>query len=98
MAAFPDGKRFAFSIIDDTDVATVDNVAPVYALLEELGMRTTKTVWPLACPVESSNFDSSQTLEDAAYREFVRDLQRRGFEIASHGATMESSRRERTVQ
>jgi hypothetical protein len=60
-------------------------------------MRITKTVWPVQCPEGSRNFSSSQTLEDQAYREFVVDLSRRGFEIASHGATMESSRRERTL-
>jgi len=94
---FPGGKRFAFTIIDDTDVATVENVAPIYRLFERLGMRTTKTVWPVGCPEGSRDFSSSETLEDRDYLEFVIDLQRRGFEIASHGATMESSTRERTV-
>ena len=94
---WPGGKRFAFTVIDDTDVATVENVMPVYRLLEQLGMRATKTVWPVGCPEGSKNFSSSQTLEDPDYLEFVLDLQRRGFEIASHGATMESSRRERTL-
>lgn len=93
---FPDGKRFAFTVIDDTDMATVDGVGPVYALLERLGMRATKTVWTMPCPEGSKNFTGSQTLHDADYRAFVIDLQRRGFEIASHGATMESSPRERT--
>jgi hypothetical protein len=97
MSRFPDGKRFAFTIIDDTDVATVENVAPMYRLLERLGMRTTKTVWPLAYTGGSSDFVSSQTLEDPEYLAFVMDLQRRGFEIASHGATMESSERDRTL-
>src|SRR5687768_16022988 len=96
--AFPGGKRFAFTVIDDTDVATVENVAPVYRLLERLGMRTTKTVWPLACPEGSRDFGSSQTLEDPDYLAFALDLQQRGFEIASHGATMESSTRERTLR
>lgn len=94
---FPDGKRFAFTILDDTDVATVENIGPVYALLEELGMRTTKTVWPLRCPEGSPNFSSSQTLEDEDYREFVIGLRDKGFEIAWHGATMESSNRARTL-
>jgi len=94
---FPDGKLFAFTIIDDTDVATVENVKPMYDLLQALGMRVTKTVWPVRCPEGSHDFSASQTLEDDAYREFVVDLQRRGFEITWHGATMESSRRERTV-
>lgn len=94
---FPEGKRFAFTILDDTDVATVDNVKPIYRLLERLGMRSTKTVWPLACPEGSPNFSTSQTLEDPEYLAFVRDLELRGFEITWHGATMESSRRERTL-
>jgi hypothetical protein len=27
--------------------STVENISPVYHLLAELGMRTTKSVWPL---------------------------------------------------
>jgi hypothetical protein len=95
---FPGGHRFAFTIMDDTDVATVANVGPVYQLLDELGFRTTKTVWPLACPEGSANFGSSETLEDPHYLAWVLKLAARGFEIAYHGATMESSTRERTAQ
>jgi hypothetical protein len=95
--AFPHGRRFAFTIMDDTDVATVANVGPIYRLLGDLGMRTTKTVWPVHCPEGSKNFSSSATLEDPEYLEFVLDLERAGFEVAYHGATMESSPRERTV-
>lgn len=93
---YPGGRRFAFTIMDDTDVATVANVGPVYRLLDQLGMRTTKTVWPFACPEGSRDFSSSETLEDPHYLEFVQGLAARGFEIAHHGATMESSPRERT--
>ena len=85
---FPGGKRFAFTIIDDTDVATVENLKPIYDLLYECGMRTTKTVWPVRCLEGSKVFGSSQTLEDDDYRAFILDLQRRGFEITWHGATM----------
>ena len=31
--SFPDGAKYAFTIIDDTDVATVANVLPVYRQL-----------------------------------------------------------------
>jgi hypothetical protein len=96
--AFPNERRFAFTIMDDTDVATVANVGPIYRLLADLGMRTTKTVWPVDCPEGSKNYSSSSTLEDPEYLEFVLDLERAGFEIGYHGATMESSRRERVVQ
>lgn len=93
---FPGGGRFAFTIMDDTDNATVENVQPIYRLLESLDMLTTKTVWPLRCEEGSEVFGAAETLEDPRYRDFVVDLNRRGFEIAFHGATMESSQRERT--
>ncbi len=95
---FPGGKRFAFTIMDDTDVSTVRNVAPVYQLLSQLGFRTTKTVWPVGCPEGSPAFGTSETLEDPEHLEFSQTLRTLGFEIAFHGATMESSLRERTVR
>lgn len=95
---FPEGKRFAFSILDDTDDSTVDNSRPVYDLLHELGLRTTKTVWTAACPEGSRLFFAGQTLQNPAYLEFVHQLRERGFEIAWHCATMEGSKRPRTVE
>jgi hypothetical protein len=93
---FPDGRRFAFSILDDTDDSTLENVRPVYDRLRQLGLRTTKTVWPLECPEGSVNYFAADTLHRGEYRSFVRQLAEDGFELASHGATMESSDRERT--
>jgi len=93
--ALPEGKRFAFTIMDDTDVGTAANLAPVYRLLSDLGLRTTKTVWTVGCPEGSPDFGESETLEDPGYLEFVKGLRRQGFEIAYHGPTMESSNRER---
>lgn len=95
---YPGGARFAFTVIDDTDVATADNVRPIYRLLESLGMRTTKTVWPVRCEEGSRKFSFSQTMDDPPYCDFVTDLQARGFEMAFHGATMETSTRDRTAR
>jgi hypothetical protein len=95
-ARFPGGARFAFTILDDTDDSTLENVRPVYQRLQELGLRTTKTVWPLECPEGSRNFFAADTLERPEYLEWVRELVAAGFELGLHGATMESSRRERT--
>jgi hypothetical protein len=95
---FPNGKRFAFSILDDTDDSTVSNVAPVYAFLRDIGMLTTKTVWPVGCPEGSRLFFAGETLEDKGYLRLAHELVEAGFEIASHGATMESSYRERTLR
>lgn len=95
---FPDSKGFAFSILDDTDDSTVENVKPVYDKLREYGFRTTKSVWPLGCPEGSRLFFAAETLQNRHYLQFVHDLVDDGFEIAFHGATMESSRRERTLR
>ena len=93
---FPDNKRFAFSILDDTDDSTLDNVKPVYDALGSLGFRTTKTVWALNCPEGSRHFFAAETLQSKPYRDFIHTLVDQGFELAFHGATMESSDRERT--
>jgi len=90
--SFPDGKQFAFSIFDDTDVATLEYIRPIYELLDRLGFRTTKSVWSL--PYHGhSDYQGSDTLADPEYASYVRHLQQRRFEIAFHGARMESSER-----
>ncbi|HSV73056.1 MAG TPA: hypothetical protein VLH79_04790 [Chthonomonadales bacterium] len=93
--AWPDGKRFAFSVIDDTDGCTVEQVAPVYDFLLDLGIVTTKTVWPLTA--RNPRPEGGQSLEEPEYRAWVLSLQERGVEIASHGAANEPSTRERTI-
>jgi hypothetical protein len=83
MNNFPDNKKFAFSIFDDTDLSTVENTAPMYHLLTELGMRTTKSVWPLSSVSEGKY--GGRSLQDAAYLDFILELRNTGFEIALHG-------------
>lgn len=96
MIEWPEGKTFAFTIVDDTDGATVENVKPLYDHLHERGMLTTKTVWPLA-PKQEPLF-GGQTLQDPDYRAWVLELERQGFEIAFHGATDHSSTRADTLR
>jgi hypothetical protein len=91
---FPDGKRFAFSIIDDTDMATLERLKPIYELLERHGMRTTKTVWMYDSSDLSNPTNRGDSLRNPAYRRFILDLQQKGFEIALHGVRGGSSRRE----
>jgi hypothetical protein len=93
---FPEGHKFAFSIIDDTDMATLERLEPVYEVLERYGLRTTKTVWVF--PSNSRHDpDHGDALVETAYRNFVADLQRKGFEIALHGVRGGSSRRDETL-
>jgi hypothetical protein len=96
MPVWPDNKRFAFSILDDPDSQTLEGGREVYALLADCGLRTSKAVWPLA-PSEPPS-DHGATCADPAYVEWLRGLQRAGFEIAFHNATSHTSTRERTIQ
>jgi hypothetical protein len=93
---WPEGKQFAFTIVDDTDKSTIQNVGPVYDFLIDHGLLTTKTVWPLA-PVQKPLFGGC-TMEEPCYREWVVELQKMGVEIAFHGATDHSSPREMVVK
>lgn len=78
---FPEDRRFAFTVFDDTDNSTLQNTRPVYDLLESLGMRTTKSVW-----VERPRGPSSGAcLRDDDYRSWILELRDAGFEIGFHG-------------
>jgi hypothetical protein len=90
---FPNGKTFAFSIVDDTDMTTLERSKPLYDVLHRYGLRTTKTVWALASNDRSHPPNAGDTLQDADYSDFIVELQSRGFEIALHGVRGGSSTR-----
>jgi hypothetical protein len=92
--SFPGGKRFAFSIVDDTDMATLDRVKPLYELLHRYGFRTTKTVWVWESNDLSHSPNRGDTLQDPSYRAYMQELKQRGFEIALHGVRGGSSKRQ----
>lgn len=76
---------FLFTIFDDTDESTLDNIKPIYDLLHELKIITTKSVW--TSPIKKSNTFTGQTLSDSEYLDFVLDLKSKGFEIAMHNVS-----------
>ncbi len=78
---FPGGRRFAFSVFDDADDGTVRNLSPVYHLLNDCGVLTTKSVWVYP---PRGRF-SGQSLMDDDYLSFILQLRSQGFEIALHG-------------
>lgn len=92
---WPEGKRFAFTIFDDTDRSTLENAPPVYALLRDLGFRTTKSVWP-AAGLRAPSVVGGTTCGDADYLAWVQQLRAEGFEIGLHNVTYHSSTREET--
>jgi hypothetical protein len=91
---WPDGKAFAFTIFDDPDFDTVENVAAIYSFLSDVGMRTTKAVWPVRG--HGSPKIGGATCEDEQYREWILKLQKDGFEIALHNVTHHTSSRNET--
>jgi hypothetical protein len=91
---WPDGKRFAFTIVDDPDGQTLEHSREVYGFLADAGFRTTKCVWPVRGPREPSDFGA--TCADPDYRLWATALQSSGFEIALHNVTSHTSTREET--
>jgi hypothetical protein len=95
MIAWPDGKRFAFTIFDDADSQTVANGRPIYDFITDCGLRTTKSVWPIRGPRKPS--DHGETCGEPHYRRWAKELQGRGFEIGLHMATSHTSFRNETI-
>lgn len=89
---WPEGKAFAFTIFDDPDAQTYDDGRAVYGLLDSLGFRTTRGVWP--GPAVRTPNSGGETCENLPYRRHTRDLQRGGFEVGYHNTTKHSSTRD----
>lgn len=92
---WPENHKFAFTIVDDTDGATIDNIKPVYDYLYKKGIITTKTCW--AFPPRDEIY-RGQCLEDDDYKSFLIDLQKKGYEIGFHNAGSGGFKREETLE
>jgi hypothetical protein len=92
---WPERKRFAFTIFDDTDLETLENGPGVYAFLTELGMRVTKSLWVL--PPTGEALYGGSTCADPDYLAWALELQSQGHEIALHNVASSTSRREETL-
>jgi hypothetical protein len=93
---WPDGKSFAFTVFDDPDAQTYEDGRLVYSFLADLGLRTTRGVWPGAA-VRTPN-SSGETCDNPRYRDHVLALQSDGFEIGYHHTTKHSSTREEIIR
>ena len=92
---WPERKRFAFTIFDDTDLETVTNGPGAYAFLTGLGMRVTKSVW-VSPPTNAARYGGSSCAEPD-YLAWVFELQRAGHEIALHNVASSTSTRGETL-
>ena len=91
--SWPEGHKFAFTAVDDTDWSTVQNTRPVYDLLASLGMRTTKSVWIFNGSDSAGH--QGRTCEDTEYLRWIECLRKSRFEISMHNAAPVSSTRAR---
>ena len=102
MRVWPNGKRFAFTVIDDTDTMigdtepeALDRVRAVYDLLLECGLKTTKTSWVTS---RKQACGCAISLENRDYLRWILDLRDQGMEIAIHGTACSSSKRDETIR
>ena len=95
---WPGNKKFAFTILDDTDCSTLKNAPLVYDFLYECGLRTTKSVWMFEGEIREDNKKIvGTTCQNEEYLNWVLDLQSRGFEIAYHSTSFSGSKRNRVI-
>jgi hypothetical protein len=97
LSEFPQGKKFAFTILDEAETASVEVLRPFYTLLQELGIAATKTVWSRSTD-ERTGIGARCSLDDPKYLDFILELRDRGFEIGWSGASSDSNDRERTIE
>lgn len=96
---YPSGKSFAFTIIDDTDCATLESIKPIYDLLCDLNMRITKTIWVYPPDAEVKDRKHlGDTLARSDYLAYLRQLEAKGFEIALHNVSSLSNKRNKVEQ
>jgi hypothetical protein len=92
---WPEDRQFAFTIIDDPDSQPLDVSREIYALLEDLGFRTTKAVWVMEPSARNS---PGETCASSAVLDFCRRLQDKGFEIGYHNGAPGTQQRAEIIR
>jgi hypothetical protein len=77
---FPGGATAALTILDDADHGTRAGLEPIYDLLHENGLYTTRSTFVLPQRQGARASD----LTDQTYRDWLLKIQRQGFEICIH--------------
>ena len=75
--SWPNNKKFAFTVFDDTDGANLKDNQLIYQYLDELGFKTTKSVWV----VQGNNGSKEEgiTCEDNEYLNWLLVLKKKRF-------------------
>lgn len=103
ISPYPYGKNFAFTITDDPDGCKIAETKIVYDLLKSIGLKTTMAVWIQeelhsdGFPEFDGNFNYGDTCENNTYLEYVKNMQKDGFEIALHTVSPGNDYRQETI-
>ena len=98
---YPDGKDFAFTIIDDPDYGNFKQKYIIYEFLDSLNFKTTKGIWVLDNRHGSgiagwATNTRGVTATNKEYLEYNKYLKKRGFEICLHTVSPGNDLREET--
>lgn len=97
----PANKSFAVAFVDDADGSHYGGVRLVYDFMTSLGLRATRTVWPLravsSTGTRANIHEADHTLQDRQYREYCERLKTLGHELAMHGASSGNNTRDRVI-
>lgn len=101
ISKYPDGKDFAFTIIDDPDYGILEEKLIMYDYLDNLGFKTTIPVWVLDNKHgtgEKGVLSNTRgvTTTDKTYLKYMQSLQKKGFEICLHTVSAGNDLREET--
>ena len=88
---WPNNKKFAFTVFDDTDRANLQDCQIIYDYLDKLSFKTTKSVW--VGRDKEIKSDAGITCNDESYLIWLKEIQKKGFEIGYHNTTFNSSKR-----
>lgn len=91
---WPLNKEFAFTIIDDTDNASLKNIKPVYDYLFSKNIKTTKTIWIYP----SRDKFTGDTIQEDEYLKFLIELEKKGYEIQLHGVGSGNFKRDEIIE
>jgi hypothetical protein len=103
LSKYPDGKDFAFTITDDPDYGSLDEKVIMYDFLNSLGFKTTVPVWVLDNKHgtgEGGVLSNTRgiTTTNEAYLKYIKDLQKKGFEIGLHTVSPGNDLRKETIE
>ena len=88
---WPNNKKFAFTIFDDTDRSNLEDSRLIYQYLNKLGFKTTRSVW--IKQGNKGNNTEGVTCDEKSYLDWLLEIKNKGFEIGYHNTTYHSSER-----